>query len=137
MVAVQTDTISVVIVEDFKLTRVGLRCALNSNEDIEVIGESENANDGLSIIAKNTPDVVLMDLGLPGMNGLEATEKIQSYVNEGKICSKNLNVVFISACVDQESNFDQLKQRDPIAKEFLLKPVKKSKIEEILKKYYY
>ena len=74
---------------------------------------------------------------MPFMNGLEATEKIQSYVNEGKICSKNLNVVFISACVDQESNFDQLKQRDPIAKEFLLKPVKKSKIEEILKKYYY
>lgn len=77
MVAVETDTISVVIIEDFKLTRVGLRCALNSNEDIEVIGESENASDGLSIIEKQTPDVVLMDLGLPDMNGIEATIKVK------------------------------------------------------------
>lgn len=85
MVAVQTDTISVVIVEDFKLTRVGLRCALNSNEDIEVIGESENANDGLSIIAKNTPDVVLMDLGLPDMNGIEATLKVKEINPDVKV----------------------------------------------------
>ena len=85
MVAVQTDTISVVIVEDFKLTRVGLRCALKSNEDIEVIGESENANDGLSIIAKNTPDVVLMDLGLPDMNGIEATLKVKELNPDVKV----------------------------------------------------
>ena len=85
MVAVQTDTISVVIVEDFKLRRVGLRCALNSNEDIEVIGESENANDGLSIIAKNTPDVVLMDLGLPDMNGIEATLKVKELNPDVKV----------------------------------------------------
>ena len=85
MVAVQTDTISVVIVEDFKLTRVGLRCALNSNEDIEVIGESENANDGLSIIAKNTPDGVLMDLGLPDMNGIEATLKVKELNPDVKV----------------------------------------------------
>ena len=77
MTAVKTDTISVVIVEDFKLTRVGLRCALNANEDIEVIGECENANDGLSLIAKQSPDVVLMDLGLPDINGIEATIKVK------------------------------------------------------------
>lgn len=85
MVAVQTDTISVVIVEDFKLTRVGLRCALNSNEDIEVIGESENANDGLSIIEKQAPDVVLMDLGLPDMNGIEATLKVKELNPDVKV----------------------------------------------------
>ena len=77
MTAVQTDTISVVIVEDFKLTRVGLRCALNANEDIEVIGECENATEGLKMIEKHSPDVVLMDLGLPGMNGIEATIKVK------------------------------------------------------------
>lgn len=85
MVAVQTDTISVVIVEDFKLTRVGLRCALNSNEDIEVIGESENASDGLSIIEKQAPDVVLMDLGLPDMNGIEATLKVKEMNPDVKV----------------------------------------------------
>ena len=85
MVAVETDTISVVIIEDFKLTRVGLRCALNSNEDIEVIGESENASDGLSIIEKQTPDVVLMDLGLPDMNGIEETIKVKELNPDVKV----------------------------------------------------
>ena len=72
---VATKTISVIIVEDFKLTRVGLRCALNANDDIEVVAECEDAQEGLSLIQKYNPDVVLMDLGLPGMNGIEATIK--------------------------------------------------------------
>ena len=77
--AVQTeiDSISVVIIEDFKLTRVGLRCALNSNEDINVVAESDNAIDGLKLIERLSPDVVLMDLGLAGMNGIEATVKVR------------------------------------------------------------
>ena len=41
-VQVERKTISVIIIEDFKLTRVGLRCALNSNEDIQVVAESDN-----------------------------------------------------------------------------------------------
>ena len=57
-------TISVIIIEDFKLTRVGLRCALNSNEDIKVVAESDNAIDGLKMIEAHCPDIVLMDLGL-------------------------------------------------------------------------
>ena len=73
----RTDTISVIIIEDFKLTRVGLRCALNSNEDINVVAESDNAIDGLKLIERHNPDVVLMDLGLAGMNGIEATLKVR------------------------------------------------------------
>ena len=73
----EEETISVIIIEDFKLTRVGLRCALNSNEDIDVIAESDNAIDGLKLIERNKPDVVLMDLGLAGMNGIEATVKVR------------------------------------------------------------
>lgn len=75
----QTKTISVVIIEDFKLTRVGLRCALNSNPDIEVVGECEDAIVGLEAVKKNNPDVVLMDLGLPQMNGIEATVKVKEF----------------------------------------------------------
>lgn len=70
-------TISVIIIEDFKLTRVGLRCALNSNADIKVVAESDNAIDGLSLIEQYQPDIVLMDLGLAGMNGIEATVKVR------------------------------------------------------------
>lgn len=42
--------ITVIIIEDFKLTRVGLRCALNENEDIDVIGEAEDATAGLKLV---------------------------------------------------------------------------------------
>ncbi|MBR5555671.1 response regulator transcription factor [bacterium] len=76
--------IKVIIVEDFKLTRVGLRCALNENSDIEVVAESENAIDGLKMIESLIPDVVLMDLGLPGMNGIEAMLKIREFAPEIK-----------------------------------------------------
>jgi len=77
--------IKVAIVEDFKLTRVGLRCALNANEDINVVAECEDASVGLQAIAREKPDVVLMDLGLPGMNGIEATVKVKEIAPKTKI----------------------------------------------------
>ena len=82
---IEKQTISVVIVEDFKLTRVGLRCALNANEDINVVAESDNALDGLELIKMYNPDVVLMDLGLAGMNGIEATIKIKEINDNIKV----------------------------------------------------
>ena len=81
----KTDAIKVIIVEDFKLTRVGLRCALNSNPDIDVVAECEDATEGIKFIERNKPNVVLMDLGLPGMNGIEAMQKIREFSNDIKI----------------------------------------------------
>ena len=49
----------------------------NSNEDINVVAESDNADDGLALVERHKPNVVLMDLGLAGMNGIEATLKIR------------------------------------------------------------
>ena len=85
VVEIERKTISVIIIEDFKLTRVGLRCALNSNEDIKVIAESDNAIDGLELIRMHNPNVVLMDLGLAGMNGIEATLKIKEMNKDIKV----------------------------------------------------
>lgn len=82
---VEKKTISVIIIEDFKLTRVGLRCALNSNDDIEVVAESDNAIDGIRLIERYNPDVVLMDLGLAGMNGIEATLKVKEINKDIKV----------------------------------------------------
>ncbi len=79
------ETIKVVIVEDFKLTRVGLRCALNANPDIDVVAEAEDANEGLKLIERHKPNVVLMDLGLPGMNGIEAMLKVKESLPDVKI----------------------------------------------------
>ncbi len=81
----QKKIIKIAIVEDFKLTRVGLRCALNENPDMRVVAESEDAIEGLKLIERFKPDVVLMDLGLPGMNGIEAMLKVKEFAPEIKI----------------------------------------------------
>ena len=84
-IANKKGVISVVIVEDYKLTRVGLKSTLNDYEHINVVGEAENADEGIRIIGKLHPDVVLMDLGLPGMNGLEATIKVKEQLPSTKV----------------------------------------------------
>lgn len=83
--ATNTKEIKIIIVEDFKLTRVGLRCALNSNKDMTVLGEAENAPEGIKLAEKYKPDIILMDLGLPGMNGIEAMQKIKEILPKTKI----------------------------------------------------
>lgn len=77
--------VRVIIVEDYKLTRVGLRYALNEIENINVVAEAQNAEIGLELIRKEQPDVVLMDLGLPGINGLEATSKVKGISPNTKV----------------------------------------------------
>ena len=79
------EPLKVIIVEDFKLTRVGLRCALNANKDISVVAEAEDATEGLKLIEKHKPNVVLMDLGLPGMNGIEAMLRVKEILPDTKI----------------------------------------------------
>lgn len=84
------ETINVVIVEDYKLTRVGLRSTINEFENIQVIGEAEDAIKGLEIIEREKPQVVLMDLGLPEMNGIEATQKV-------KVISPDTKVIILTS----------------------------------------
>ena len=77
MTAILQNQVSIIIVEDYKLTRMGLKSSLEEFEGIKVVGESEDAEKGLLLISRLKPDVVLMDLGLPGMNGIEATGRIK------------------------------------------------------------
>ncbi len=93
MTTLSVAPVKVMIVEDYKLTRVGLRCALNQHEDIEVINEAENAEDALKMIEQKAPDVVIMDLGLPDMNGLEATMKIM----ENNTNKKDIKVIILTS----------------------------------------
>lgn len=85
MTATTVKTVSVVIVEDYKLTRVGLRSSLNEFEGINVVGEAEDGEKGIETVKQLKPNVVLMDLGLPGINGIEATQQIKAFDENIKI----------------------------------------------------
>lgn len=69
-------TIRVFLVDDHALVRTGMRMILASELDIEVVGEAETGEAALPEIRRLTPDVVLCDLHLPGLSGLEVTERI-------------------------------------------------------------
>jgi len=69
-------TIRVYLVDDHALVRTGMKMILCGETDIEVIGEAESGEDALREIRQLKPDVVLCDLHLPGVSGLEVTERI-------------------------------------------------------------
>jgi len=67
----------VFIVEDHAFTRDGLRVAINREPDLRVVGEARSAEEGLEQLQRTPTDVVLMDIGLPGMDGIEATRLVK------------------------------------------------------------
>jgi len=69
-------TIRVYLVDDHALVRTGMKMILSSETDIEVVGEAETGEDALPAIRQLQPDVVLCDLHLPGVSGMEVTERI-------------------------------------------------------------
>ena len=69
-------TIRVYVVDDHALVRAGMRMILSAEADLEVVGEAESGEDALPEIRALKPDIVLCDLHLPGVSGLEVTERI-------------------------------------------------------------
>ncbi|MGD9581756.1 MAG: response regulator, partial [Vampirovibrionia bacterium] len=78
------ENIKILIVDDSKLTRVGLRATFKSLDNMEVMGEAENGQLGVEMAAELKPDIILMDIGMPILDGIQATKKI----NELKLKTK-------------------------------------------------
>lgn len=69
--------ISLLLVDDHAVVRSGLRMLLDAQEDMVIVGEAETGQQALQLVAELQPDIVLMDIKMPDMNGIEATEKIR------------------------------------------------------------
>lgn len=66
----------IVIADDHRILREGLRSLLNGMTDIEVVGEADNGESVLSLVDELQPDIVIMDICMPSLNGIEATKRI-------------------------------------------------------------
>lgn len=93
---------NVLITEDHTLIRFGLKTALQTKDYIGKIFEAADAPTALDIVSKENIDAVIMDLGLPGMNGIEATEKI-------KKSNPNISIIILTSHKTQEEVIDSIK----------------------------
>ena len=71
-----SDRIRVVLVDDQQLVRTGFRMILADEADIEVVGEAKDGSEGVAVVGRLEPDVVVMDIRMPVMDGVEATRRI-------------------------------------------------------------
>jgi DNA-binding NarL/FixJ family response regulator len=76
---------NVLLVDDHKIMRDGIRAILRHNEEFVIVGEAENGSEAVQLCRRKKPDIVLMDIGLPGLNGIEATQEILRHVPETRV----------------------------------------------------
>jgi two-component system response regulator NreC len=94
-------TINLILVDDHAVVRSGLRMLLESETDVEIVGEFGTASEVLKVVEQMKPQVVLMDIGLPDLSGIEATSEI-------KELSPETAVVALTIHEDEEYFFKML-----------------------------
>lgn len=93
---------NILIVEDHELTRFGLKTAFESCDFVDKIFEAESAETGLEIASNNEINLIIMDLGLPGMDGIEATKQV-------KALNKDIKIVILTSHNDEQEVLNSLK----------------------------
>jgi DNA-binding NarL/FixJ family response regulator len=96
--------ITVLIVDDQALVRGGFRALLDAQDDIDVVGEAEEGERAISLARQLVPDVILMDIRMPGLDGLEATKRITS---DGRL--RDVKVVILTTFDLDEYVFEALR----------------------------
>jgi len=94
-------TIRILLVDDHAVVRSGLRMLLENEQDIEIVGEAENATGAMEAAIILKPNVILMDIGLPDMSGIEATREIKKKV-------AGVSIVALTIHEDEEYFFKML-----------------------------
>jgi NarL family two-component system response regulator LiaR len=96
------DRINVMLIDDHRVVRQGLRDFLELQDDIEIVAEAESGEAGVSLARECLPDVVLMDLVMPGMDGVETTRRI-------KAISPSTQVIVLTSFADDNKVFPAIK----------------------------
>ncbi|HWZ32939.1 MAG TPA: response regulator transcription factor [Bryobacteraceae bacterium] len=113
----------VLLVDDHKIMRDGIKAILSRGDEFRVVGEAETGPDAVQFVKRHRPDVVLMDIGLPGLNGVETTSEILRYHAECKIV--------ILSMYDDENNVVSAIRAG--ARAFILKKASDSDLLEALR----
>ncbi|WP_016956741.1 UvrY/SirA/GacA family response regulator transcription factor [Catenovulum sp. SX2] len=77
--------INILLVDDHELVRTGINRILSEVRGIKVVGEAQTGEEAVQFCRKNNPDIVLMDMNMPGIGGMEATKKIVRYCPDTKV----------------------------------------------------
>src|SRR3984893_13282265 len=113
----------IVLVDDHKLVRDGVKTILARGAEFRVVGEAENGADAVQLCKKSEPDLVLMDIGLPGMNGIEATTELLRHC-------PGVKVVILSMYDDENSVVTAIRSG---ARAFVLKKASSSELLDALR----
>ena len=96
------ETVTVLLVDDHAVVRQGLRAFLDVTEGITVVGEASNGQEGVELVRALVPDVVLLDLVMPRMDGIEATRQIRA-------ASPSTRVIVLTSYGEDEKLFPAIK----------------------------
>ena len=114
------ETIRVLIADDQTITRSGIRALLAAQETVEIVGEAQNGEEAITLASSLQPDVILMDLRMPGVNGIEATQRIHR-------ASPHIGILILTVFEDDTSVFPAIRAG---ARGYLLKNTEQ---EELLR----
>lgn len=118
--------IKVLLVDDHEMVRLGVSSYLSIQEDIEVIGEAANGLLGYHLAMELRPDIILMDLVMDTMDGIEATQKIMAEWPQAKI-------IIVTSFLDDEKVYPAIEAG---AKSYILKTSSASEIAEAIRSTY-
>lgn len=119
--------IKVLLVDDHEMVRMGMATFLNTEPEIEVIGEASNGQEGVRLALQLKPDIILMDLVMDGMDGIEATREIIQKQSKDKIPSK---IIVLTSFLDDDKVFPVIEAG---AFSYLLKTSRASDIAQAIR----
>lgn len=93
--------VKIVMVDDHSMVREGFKLALAPYENYEIVGEAENGKEGIEIVRKLKPDIVVMDIGMPVMNGIDASAAIRTF-------NEKVKILILTMMSDEEFIFKSL-----------------------------